>query len=153
MNAWKIFVLSKPRFADHRGASLKKEWGAAGLSAVKEVRAGLAYEVSGVPEAAAQKLAASLLADPITQDARVLPADKVEAPKGARLAQVWPKGGVADPVADTVRLAARDLKIDGVSSVRSGQVYEFAGAPAPADVRRFCEDRLMNAMVQRVEVL
>jgi phosphoribosylformylglycinamidine (FGAM) synthase PurS component len=153
MSEWRIFVRTKPRFADHRGASLKKEWAAAGLKALKGVRAGQAYALSGVERDAAVRLAERLLADPVTQDAEIVPADGVKAPKGARLAQVWPRSGVSDPVAETVRMAAEDLDIAGVSGVRSGQVYEFAGAARPADIRRFCEERLMNSLIQAVEVL
>ncbi len=153
MIPWRVFVLSKPRFADHRGAALKKEGAAAGLKAVKDVRAGLAYELSGLSEAEARRLAGALLADPVTQDAVLFPADRPAVGKGSRLAQVWPREGVSDPVADTVRMAARDLKIDGLESVRSGHVYEFFSAASPADIKRFCEERLMNAMIQRVEVL
>lgn len=153
-SSWKVFIRHKPGVTDHRGAEVARACSRSGLKGVKGVHAGQAYELAGTPsEGDVRRLAAKLLADPVTQDALVFAPEAVAAPKGARLAQIWPKSGVSDPVADTVRLAAKDLGVDGFSLLRSGQVFEFHGAVASADVSRFCEEHLMNAMVQRVEVL
>ena len=153
MNRWKIFVHHKPRVTDHRGDSIRKECAHAGLKSVKKVRAGQAYEVAGsLPEAEARRLAESLLTDPVTQEAWIAVPGGVKAPTGARLAQVWPKNGVSDPVADTVRMAAKDLKIEGLDTVRSGSVFEFFGAAGTDEVRRFCEEHLMNGLIQSVEL-
>lgn len=151
MSDWKVIVRVKPSFPDHHGEAVKKEWGTAGLKGLKSVRTGQAYALSNAAEADARRLAEKLLTDPVTQDAEVLPAEGK--PQGVLQAQVWPKTGVSDPVADTVRLAARDLGIAADMGVRSGQVYDFSGVVRAEDVRRFCEEHLMNALVQRVEVL
>lgn len=98
-------------------------------------------------------LADRLLTDPVTQTFLVFPADQVSSRPGARLAEIWPKKGVSDPVADTVLLAAADLGLRDVTTVRSGQAYEFYGEVSPRDVRSFCEERLMNPLIQSVEVL
>lgn len=154
MNTWKIFVRHKPGVTDHRGAEIARECSRAGLKAVKKVHAGQAYELAGSPsEADVRRLAEKLLADPVTQNAEVASPSAVSAPKGARLVQIWPKTGVSDPVGDTVRLAAKDLGVEGFTLLRSGHVFEFHGAAPPKDLLRFCEDHLMNAMVQRAEVL
>jgi phosphoribosylformylglycinamidine (FGAM) synthase PurS component len=151
LNSWRIFVHIKPKFTDHRGKSLEKEWRHAGLGAVRKVRAGQAYELAGeLSREDAEKLAEKLLADPVTQDAEVAAAG-AKGPAGARRAEVWPKGGVSDPAADTVAMAARDLGFDTVKKVRSGAVYDFWGPSAKA-VKAFCEDHLMNGLVQQVEV-
>lgn len=153
VSAWRIFVHHKPSFADHRGEGLKKEWRHAGYPVVKKVRAGQAYEISGdLDQGQLEELARKLLADPVTQMASILPSGGVKAPAGVRLAQIWPKPGVSDPVAETVKLGARDLDLSSVRSVRSGAVFEFWGAPAK-DVKSFCEGFLMNPLVQKVEVL
>lgn len=152
--AWRVVVTHKPSFVDHRGAALVKEWRHDGRKNVKKVRVGQLYEVAGTLTAAdAQILADRLLTDPITQENAVFPADHVVAPAGARLAEIWPKKGVSDPVADTVKIAAGDLGLSGLAVVRSGQAYEFFGDAAPTDVRAFCEERLMNPLIQSVEVL
>lgn len=151
---WRVLVHMKTSFVDHRGEGIKKEWRLAGRTGVKKVRAGQAYELTGtLDESDARRLAERLLADPVTQEATVFPADHVVRPQGGRLAEIWPKQGVSDPVADTVRLAAQDLGVSGLAAVRSGQVFDFMGDVRPADVRRFCEEHLMNALVQSVEVL
>jgi phosphoribosylformylglycinamidine (FGAM) synthase PurS component len=151
---WRILVHMKPTFVDHRGEGIKKEGRLAGLRGLKRVRVGQAYELSGsIDKDGAQRLADRLLTDPVTQEAGVFPADHVIRPQGGRLAEIWLKKGVSDPVADTVRLAAADLGIPGLDSIRSGQVFDFMGAVAPQAVRRFCEAHLMNTLVQSVEVL
>ena len=151
---WRVLVHTKPAFADHRGRGLAHEWRRAKLKGLKTIRTGQAYELLGdLDQAEAQRLADRLLTDPVTQAASVFPSDRVAPAPGSRLAEVWPKKGVADPVAGTVAYAAQDLGVAGLSAVRSGQVYDFFGAVSPADVKRFCEEHWMNAMIQSVEVL
>jgi phosphoribosylformylglycinamidine (FGAM) synthase PurS component len=150
---WRVLVHLKPSHTDHRGEAVKKEWTMAGLKGARQVRVGQAYELAGdLDKAQAETLAGRLLSDPVTQEATVYPADHVAAPKGGKLAEIWPKKGVSDPVADTVALAAKDLGIS-LSSVRSGHVYEFFGPVQARDVKTFCEGHLMNALIQSVEVL
>jgi phosphoribosylformylglycinamidine (FGAM) synthase PurS component len=151
---WRILVHMKSTFLDHRGEGIKKESRLAGLTGIHHVRVGQAYEILGdVDEPGVRRLADRLLADPVTQEASVFPADHVARPKGGRLAEIWLKKGVSDPVADTVRLAAADLGVKGLDSVRSGQVFDFMGDPAPKAIKQFCEEHLMNPLVQSVEVL
>lgn len=151
---WRILVHMKPSFADHRGEGIKKEGRLAGLAGVKQVRVGQAYEMRGeIDERGARRLAERLLADPVTQEASVFPADHVGRPKGGRLAEIWFKKGVSDPVAETVRFAAMDLEVKGLSSVRSGQVFDFMGEATPKAIQQFCEEHLMNPLIQSVEVL
>lgn len=151
---WRILVHMKSTFVDHRGEGIKKESRLAGLTGIHHVRVGQAYEILGdVDEPGVRRLADRLLADPVTQEASVFPADHVARPKGGRLAEIWLKKGVSDPVADTVRLAAMDLGVKGLEGVRSGQVFDFMGDPAPKEIKQFCEEHLMNALVQTVEVL
>lgn len=151
---WRVLVHLKPTVADHHGDHIRRESRLAGLAGVARVRAGHAYELQGnLSEKDARFLADRVLADPVTQEAAVYPADHVRRPQGGRLAEIWLKQGVADPVADTVRLAARDAGLEALTAVRSGQVVDFFGSVTPAALRRFCEDHLMNPLVQTVEVL
>jgi phosphoribosylformylglycinamidine (FGAM) synthase PurS component len=152
--AWRILVHLKPEVTDHHGARVKKEWRAAGNPAVGKVRVGQAYEFTGdVSREGLEILARQLLTDPVTQESVMCPADRVAPPKGARLAEIWLKPGVADPVADTVALGARDLHVGGFSMVRSGQVYEFHGKTSEKAVLRFCEEHLMNPLIQQADIL
>lgn len=151
---WRILVHLKPSFVDHHGEGVKKEGRLAGLKGLKNVRVGQAYELLGsIGESDARRLADRLLSDPVTQDAALFPADHVARPKGGRLAEIWLKKGVSDPVADTVRLGAKDLGVEGLERVRSGQVFDFLGEVTSPRVKRFCEEHLMNPLVQTVEVL
>jgi phosphoribosylformylglycinamidine synthase subunit PurSL len=151
--SWRVRVLNKPGFPDHHGRSLEKEWRAAGRKPVKEIRAGQAYDIAGdLSGEDVRTLAEKLLADPVTQTAVVFTAERGTIPAGTRLAEIWPKPGVADPVAETVSIGARDLGVAGVSQVRAGAVYEFRGAVSKHDVRSFCETFLMNPLIQKAEI-
>lgn len=151
---WRILVHMKPTFVDHRGEGVKKEGRLAGLKGVHHVRVGQAYEMKGeIDEGMARRLADRLLADPVTQEASVFPTDHVVRPKGGRLAEIWLKKGVSDPVADTVRLAALDLGVRGLDSVRSGLVFDFMGKTTSRAIQHFCQEHLMNPLIQSVEVL
>jgi phosphoribosylformylglycinamidine (FGAM) synthase PurS component len=154
MSVWQVVVTVKSRVTDHHGEALKKECVHSGLKGVKSVRVGPAYELSGnLPETEVRRLAERLLADPVTQEASIAVPGAVKAPAGARLVRIWLKNGVADPVGDTVLFAAKDVGVRGLDSARSGRAYEFHG-PAGADaLRRFCEEHLMNPLIQRVEIL
>ncbi len=164
---WRVFVHLKPDLVDHHGEAVQKEIKRAKVKGVKKVRAGQAYELSGeLAQSDVWRLAERLLSDPVTQEAAVFPEDLGKAPKGVRpirrtgtapsggrLAEVWPRKGVTDPVADTVLLAAKDLGVKGLLSARSGRVYDFFGKSSSADVKIFCEEHLMNPLVQSVEVM
>ncbi len=155
---YRVFVRHKKGFADHRGAALKNEWKAAGLPAVKHIQTGHAYEVCGdLSEADVRTLSGQLLADPVTQDYFVCEKDQKKSIGNDRdhslQAQVWLKSGVSDPVADTVRLAAHDLDLPEFDQARSGSFFKFFGAPAPKEVKAFCENYLMNTLIQKLEIV
>jgi phosphoribosylformylglycinamidine (FGAM) synthase PurS component len=142
-----------PGFMDRLGAGLGGFAGANGpLDAISNLVGGFATGQRQDSRGIAQQSQKAIY-DPVTQVASVFPSDRVAPAPGSRLAEVWPKKGVSDPVAGTVVYAAQDLGVAGLSAVRSGQVYDFFGAVSPADVKRFCEEHLMNAMIQSVEVL
>lgn len=153
MTTWRIFVELKPKFKDHHGEALKKEWRHAGFPPIKSIRTGQAYEISGdLTQAQAERLALQLLTDPITQETHVHAEGRNGVDGSTRRAKIWPKAGVADPVADTVTIGAKDLGVAGLERVRTGVVYAFLGKVAPQDVEKFCETYLMNPLVQKVEV-
>lgn len=151
---WRVWVQTKDGFADHHGDGVKNEARLVGVVGVKNARVGHVYELSGsLAEPTVKSLADRLLADPVTQTAVVLPAERPARLAEGRRAEIWFKKGVADPVADTVRLAAGDLGVKGLEAVRSGRVFDFYGDVPSRAVRRFCEDHLMNPLVQTVEVV
>lgn len=151
---WRVLVHTKGSFTDHHGDLVKIEARLAGVAGVKKARVGQVYELAGsLAESTVKSLADRLLADPVTQTAVVLPAESPARLAQGWRAEIWFKKGVADPVADTVRLAAGDLGVKGLEDVRSGRVFDFVGSVAPGAVRRFCEEHLMNPLVQTVEVV
>jgi len=150
---WRVRVELKKAFLDHRGEALKREAHHFGLTGVRALRTGAVYELEGtLDQTQALSIAGRLLADPITQEFSVAPPPKKDDFSGGRRAVVWLKKGVADPVADTVFLASKDLSVQGLESVRSGHVFDFLGTLSGPDVRRFCEEHLMNSLIQTVDV-
>jgi len=152
MATWRVLILNKPKFTDHPGKSLEKEWKHEKLAGAPKIRVGQAYEVAGdLSPSDMAGIAEKLLVDPITQEA-VFPASEKKNGVKIQRAEVWPKPGVSDPVADTVAIGAKDLGVGGVKSVHSGAVYEFTGKAARKDIKHFCENYLMNPLVQKVEI-
>lgn len=153
MVTWRVYVLNKPNFTDHHGIALAKEWRHAGYSSSPKVRVGQAYEIAGnLSREEADVLARQLLADPITQQAVILPSTEKSSAPGVTTARIWPKPGVSDPVAQTVSIGAGDLGLKNIAAVRTGTIYEFAGNVSAKDIQSFCESFLMNPLVQQAEV-
>lgn len=147
---WRVYVQLKPGAVDHAGKSLEREWRHLFGEVPGPVRTGQVYELHGdLTRDGAELLAAKLLADPVTE--RAVVAEGAVPAVGVR-AEIWPKPGVSDPVAETVMIGARDLGLSAVSSAKTGRVFEFTEKPNRERVRVFCEALLMNPLVHAVEL-
>ena len=114
---WRVLVHLKPAVVDHRGEHVRREGRLAGLAGVTRVRAGQAYELAGgLSEKDARFLADKVLADPVTQEASVFPADHV-----AR----------TDCVRATLQDAAADVVGDGAVDGAEVAVVDLADHLCP----------------------
>lgn len=151
---WRVLLHNKPAFADHYGKDLEREWREAGHAPLKAIRTGQAYFLTGwLTEEDVKRVTEKLLADPVTQEAMVGAVENTEKALGEKTALVWPKPGVADPVGDTVLMAARDLGMPELKAAMSGAVYHFHGSPPLKAVESFCAAHVYNPLIQRLELL
>lgn len=147
----RIVVVNKTRFQDHHGKKLLREWKASGDTSVIRIITGQAYDVeSDIVSAEFQKLAERLLVDPITQTVLTQNGQSKSVQK-EKAVFVWPKKGVADPVAETVKIGARDLGYTKIQAVRTGHFYVFSGKTTEKNIRRFCQEHIMNPLIQELE--
>ena len=106
------------------------------------------YELEGdFSKADAARLARDLLADPVTQDAEVVPAGEVAKAKGAVVVDVWLRPEVADPVAPSVERGAQDMGI--ALKARVGQRYVLRGPVTPESAVDLAWRTVANPLLHR----
>ena len=146
MNIWQIETAVRPELTDPAGRSILADAREAGISSVTDVRVVRVFLVDAdLDRPAAEKVAANLFADPVTD------LWSVGEPVSARLSGRWNivtitrKPGVMDPVEESSLKALRDLGIR-VTAVRSGRKVLFAGA-GRSDLEKWARKALANEVV------
>lgn len=116
------------------------------------LREGAIYQLEGsrLSRSQVEQLAKLLLSDPVTQVYDI--AEKAFPSSGGRTATVWLCPGVADPVADTLLWAARDVGVEDLTTARSGRWYHFEGVADSSRVERFCRAHVMNPLIHTLAV-
>ena len=101
----------------------------------------------------AQRLAAELLADPVTESYRVTMVDDTAARSYENPSiEVTLLPGVTDPAAEDLLRAASLLGVAGLERVATGQRYEFTGTLSDDDLHRLAVEVLSNPVIQRYTV-
>jgi len=139
-------VRVRPGLADPRAESLAREARAVGV-AVERARVARVYLIHGaLTDADADRVGASLLANPVLEDVTT-GAGPID--EGSACLEVHPLPGVMDPPAQTVAAAVEELT--GVPGVRAstGWRYDLAGV-SPADARRLARRLLANPVIHAV---
>ncbi len=111
-----------------------------------------------------QRIAATLLSDPVTDQWRIISGNRVvslnppsppaERGPGGEV-EVTYRPGVTDPVANELTRAIARLGITGLTGAATGIRYEFTGtatltgSPTPEDLRRLAGGLLVNDTIQR----
>ncbi len=120
---------------------------ALGLGHLRDLRRSRYYLLRGAIDAsAAERLAATLLADPVTERWSLRPADA----GGRRVIEVQRRTGVMDPVEASVIKGARDLGVS-LAQVRVGTRVEAAGA-SDGDCRLLAWKALANQAIEEVAI-
>jgi phosphoribosylformylglycinamidine (FGAM) synthase PurS component len=99
------------------------------------------------PQAAIEKAAQSLLADPIVESARVLSAAPDDA--GHSRLEIHLKPGVMDPVASSTEMALRDMGLT-VREVRTGRAYLLANTLTKSQLHHIASRVLANGVIESV---
>ncbi len=141
----RIEVTPAPGREDARGAALRRDAAALGISA-KAVRSSKIYLVeASLNEAQLDELAARLLADPVLERATI----GVSPATDAQTVEIHPLPGVMDPVAQTVRDAARELLGVDDLAVATGARYDIEGVSAD-EAETLARRLLANTVIQAV---
>ena len=131
---------------DPRGIAACREIASLGLSATPtKVEATAVYLVEGeLDEAAVNRIAELLLADPVSEEATIGAA----APSSDALVEVHPLPGVMDPDAEPIEAAIRTL-IQQPVTVRTARRFDLAGVDQAA-ARHAVERSLANPVIHAV---
>lgn len=124
-----IEVRLKSDYADAEGASALALLQGVGLNTARECRTSRLYEVRGpLNQGHIHQAARELLADPVTQDYRIVSANVPSANGMNRWrVEVWLKATVTDPMGESVRQALIEQGLPAADSVRCGLAYHIFG--------------------------
>lgn len=153
-NVHLIEVKLRLEFNDSEGAAAMALLREQGLTALKDVRAGRLYEISGPLSATqAHQAGKDLLCDAVTQEFRVVPASP--APMNGMnfwRVEVWLKPTVSDPVGATVVDAIAEGGLPRPTGVRCVHLYLLNGRAVKAQVEKAVAKSLANPLIHRVVV-
>ena len=145
VNVHRIEVSPAPGREDARGAALRRDASAIGISA-KSVRSSKIYLIEApLDEAQLARLAERLLADPVLERAAV----GVSPSTHGQTVEIHPLPGVMDPVAQTVRDAARELLGVDELAVATGARFDIEGVNAD-EAETIARRLLANTVIQAV---
>lgn len=146
MKSW-VVVTTRKGFTDPAGTGMVTLCRESGV-VLEHVEVAALYELEGeLSKAETGRVAKELLADPVTQDAEVVPAGEVARAKGAVVVDVWLRPEVADPVAPSVERGAADLGI--TLKARVGQRYLLRGPVTPETAVDLAWRTVANPLLHR----
>ncbi len=122
----------KENFSDPHADGVARQVKELGISGLERVRHRRLFFLYGeLDRAAAEKVAAQLLTDPVTEQYQIADGEDASRTEDG-LIEVHLKPGVMDPVAASAQQAIRDMGLD-ISSVRTGRRYKISFSSAPTD--------------------
>ena len=150
--ATRINVYIKDGLLDGIGEGIAKDIADLAITGIKSVRAIRAYTIIGnISDAATKKIGSELLADAVTQE-YTIGAPPETLTKGAWVVHVKFNPGVTDAVGETACKGISDLKIKGVSQVRTSNIFVISGKVTKAQVDEICRRLLANSVIQSYSI-
>jgi len=140
---------------DASGEGIKKDISDLDIKSVEDVFTHQLYFIKGsLPEENLQFIAKNILCDPITQSYEVIyqPSKKSSFSDKDFAVEVWFKKGVTDNVGDSVKKAAEDLKLKGISEIHSGRKFILKGKLKKNDVINITTKLLANDVVEEYKI-
>ena len=131
---WKIRLIPKAGAESPESLRVARKLKSAGVHADGIVHHRLFLIEGLISEDDAERVATTLLADPVLETAEVMQGNQPE-PEGERLYSIMRRTGVMDPVEASLTRAMCDLGIDP-EGVKSGDQYVFAENPSAQDLSR-----------------
>ncbi|KPK40015.1 MAG: phosphoribosylformylglycinamidine synthase, partial [Omnitrophica WOR_2 bacterium SM23_29] len=139
---------------DSTGEGIKKDISDLGISGVESVEVEQVYIIEGdIKEAQIDKIARTLLTDPITQEYsfRHSPLiDKKTSGQKQSLIETAYNPGVMDPVEESAKKGILDLGIKAVKSVKTAKKYIINGKISKSDLNVISEKLLYNRVIQHI---
>ena len=147
---YRVEVQTKAAFADVRGARIAEQATLLGLAGVERVTVSDLYFLQGdLDPADVERITASLLVDPVVEEARVgAPDAPIPVPEGAVTVEVAWLPGVTDSVAESLLAGARTAGIERLQHAASGHRYVVQGDVDDEGARRLATGLLANGVVQ-----
>ncbi|MGE5280597.1 MAG: phosphoribosylformylglycinamidine synthase subunit PurL [Deltaproteobacteria bacterium] len=149
---WRVEVKDKEGMYNAAPLAVKAALEQAGCAGLRDVRCHhVTYLIGSAQRAEAERAAAELLTDPVTQTYDLRPGtEALEAPAGYLSLQVLHRPGVMDPAEESTLKGLHDMGISSVEGVRTAQRYLFKGTVARATLLRAAEKVLYNKLIQYV---
>ena len=146
MKNWKVEVYYKPEVPDTIGQGILEDIADLGISGVDSVRTATLYWIEGALDAqTVDRIAAKLLADPITQTYAF---DRQSDSTETWAVEVQFKPGVTDAVGDSTVKGIKDLGVTGVNRVQTGYKYWLTGVLNAELLETIAQRLLMNDVIQ-----
>ncbi len=149
MSVYRIAVEARRPELDSHGAAVLGEIHDRSLIHVTGVASSRLFLLEGLgDQAAAERIAAELLADPVTERYTLTDAAGFTPDARTPAVEVHFKPGVMDPVAASTRLAVRDFGID-IDDAQTARRYVIDGAASLDELRDLAARILYNDCIER----
>lgn len=146
---WKVEVGYKPTATDAIGNGIKKDIEDLGINGVSYVKTRQVYIIDGeLSESDIKNICENLLTDNVTQFYEYKGSDHHSDDSGAWVVEISYKPGVTDAVGDSTVKGIKDMDIEGVDSVKTGQRYIIKGSLSESDIEIICKRLLANEVIQ-----
>ena len=146
MNNWKVEIFYKPEVPDTIGQGILEDIADLGISGVDSVKTATVYWIEGsLNSQTIERIGTELLADPITQ---LFTSNANNAKIKDWTVEVQFKPGVTDAVGDSTVKGIKDLGIEGVETVRTGQKFWLSGTLSAEIIESIAQRLLMNDVIQ-----
>ncbi|MBF0252607.1 MAG: phosphoribosylformylglycinamidine synthase subunit PurL [Candidatus Omnitrophica bacterium] len=147
MGSFRIEISNKKNIYDSVSENLKKDIKDIGIEGVIDVIYTEVFTLSGgLSKKEAERISKLLLADPISQDYKVLNGS-ADAVHEAQTIEIAYNPGVMDPVRASAEKAIRDLGIENIT-VKTSKKYFFQGKVTKENIKIISDKLLYNKMIQ-----
>lgn len=146
MKNWKVEVFYKSEVPDTVGQGILEDISDLGISGVGSVKTATVYWIEGsLDSQSIERVGTELLADPITQ---VFTFDADNEKTKDWTVEIQFKPGVTDAVGDSTVKGIKDLGIESVKVVRTGQKFWLSGTLNAEIIESIAQRLLMNDVIQ-----